>query len=333
MPKIGVRWLPIDDSLALRASWSKGFRQPSLYELFSTPTAGLTPITHPLTKVNEPEQDVTVAGNRRLAAEKTRYTNVGFVWSPQAAALKGLTIGVDYWDVNRTGTVTNNYQDTVNRFFGRAPGAAAGSAPGGLLPGESVVLFPNGDIKVVNSVFFNIGETKVAGLDYSLNYVLKTDRLGRFEFSTIWSQYTHYLQRSAAGGQFYELVNQATGGGTGSDDGYLRWRGRTELNWSYRGLSAGYTATYTDGFWDVDGNTGNDFFVSPTWISDLQVGYNFQNKFGAWLADTKLTVGVRNVFDRNPPFASGNAGNSTGYPGFLYSSEGRFWYVSLNRKF
>ena len=40
-----------------------------------------------------------------------------------------------------------------------------------------------------------------------------------------------------------------------------------------------------------------------------------------------------NVFDRNPPFASGNAGNSTGYPGFLYSSEGRFWYVSLNRKF
>ena len=333
VPKVGLRWLPIDDSLALRASWSKGFRQPSLYELFSTPTAGLTPITHPLTKVNEPEQDVTVAGNRRLAAEKTRYTNVGFVWSPQAPALKGLTIGVDYWDVNRTGTVTNNYQDTVNRFFGRAPGAAAGSAPGGLLPGESVVLFPNGDIKVVNSVFFNIGETKVAGLDYSLNYVLKTDRLGRFEFSTIWSQYTHYLQRSAAGGQFYELVNQATGGGTGSDDGYLRWRGRTELNWSYRGLSAGYTATYTDGFWDVDGNTGNDFFVSPTWISDVQVGYNFQNKFGAWLADTKLTVGVRNVFDRNPPFASGNAGNSTGYPGFLYSSEGRFWYVSLNRKF
>jgi outer membrane receptor protein involved in Fe transport len=333
VPKVGVRWLPIDDSLAIRASWSKGFRQPSLYELFSTPTAGLTPITHPLTKINEPEQDVTVAGNRRLAAEKTRYTNVGFVWSPQAAALKGLTIGVDYWDVNRTGTVTNNYQDTVNRFFGRVPGGAAGSAPGGLLPGESVVLFPNGDLKVVNSVFFNIGETKVAGLDYSLNYVLKTDRLGRFEFSTIWSQYTHYLQRSAAGGQFSELVNQATGGGTGSDDGYLRWRGRTELNWSYRGWSAGYTTTYTDGFWDVDGNSGKDFFVSPTWISDVQVAYNFQNKFGAWLADTKLTVGVRNVFDRNPPFASGNAGNSTGYPGFLYSSEGRFWYVSVNRKF
>ena len=52
-------------------------------------------------------------------------------------------IGVDYWDVNRTGTVTNNYQDTVNRFFGRAPGAAAGSAPGGLLP-EQPFLLPAG---------------------------------------------------------------------------------------------------------------------------------------------------------------------------------------------
>ena len=33
------------------------------------------------------------------------------------------------------------------------------------------------------------------------------------------------------------------------------------------------------------------------------------------------------------PFASGNAGNSTGYPGFLYSSEGRFVYLSVSRKF
>ena len=90
VPKVGVRWLPIDDSLAIRASWSKGFRQPSLYELFSTPTAGLTPITHPLTKINEPEQDVTVAGNRRLQPEKTKYLNTGVVWSPQGKTLKGL---------------------------------------------------------------------------------------------------------------------------------------------------------------------------------------------------------------------------------------------------
>ena len=136
VPKVGVRWQPLDETLTVRASWSKGFRQPSLYELYSTPTSGLTPIQHPITKVNEPEQDVTVAGNRRLQPEKTKYLNTGVVWSPQAKALKGLTFGVDYWEAERRGTVTNNYQDTVNRFFGKTPSGAA--APGGLLPGESV---------------------------------------------------------------------------------------------------------------------------------------------------------------------------------------------------
>jgi iron complex outermembrane receptor protein len=333
VPKIGVRWQPIDQSLTVRASWSKGFRQPSLYELYSSPTSGLTPITHPLLGTNEPEQDVTVAGNRRLQPEKTKYLNAGLVWSPQFASLKGLTIGVDYWEINRKGTVTNNYQDTANRFFGRAPGGAAGSAPGGLLPGESVVLFTDGTIRTVNSVFFNIGETKVAGFDYSANYVFRTDHAGRFEFSTAWSQYSHYLQRSAAGGQFVELVNQATAEGTGSDNGYLRWKGRVQAEWGFKGFTTVLSTNYTDGFWDVDGNTGNTFFVSPTWIYDLQISYNFQNRFAPFLNDTKVSLGVRNLFDKDPPFASGNAGNSTGYPGFLYSSEGRFVYLSVTRKF
>jgi iron complex outermembrane receptor protein len=330
VPKFGLRWQPFDDTLTMRASWSKGFRQPSLYELYSTPTSGLTPIQHPITRANEPEQDVTVAGNRRLAPEKTKYLNVGLVWSPQVGAIKGLTLGVDYWEADRKGTVTNNYQDTVNRFFGRDPTGAA--APGGLLPGESVTLFTNGNIRTVNSVFFNIGQTKAAGFDYSATYLMRTDNSGRFEFSTTWSQYTHFRQQSAAGGDFIEVVNQPTAEGTGSDNGYLRWRGRAQIDWSFKGFSTIFGGTYNDGFWDIDLD-GNDRFVDPTWMFDAQVAFNFQSRFAPWLSDTKLAIGARNVFDKDPPLAQGFGGNSTGYPGFLYSSEGRFVYVSLTRKF
>ncbi|MBI5693355.1 MAG: TonB-dependent receptor [Verrucomicrobia bacterium] len=330
VPKVGVRWQPIDQSLTLRSSWSKGFRQPSLYELYSTPTSGLTPVQHPITRVNEPEQDVTVAGNRRLEPEKTKYFNAGVIWSPEIKALKGLTLGVDFWDIHRKGTVTNNYQDTVNRFFGRTPTGAA--APGGLLPGESVILFGNGDIRTVNSVFFNIGETKVAGFDYSANYVLRTDGAGRFDFSTVWSMYSHYRIRSAQGGDYTEVVNQATAEGTGSDNGYLRKKGRAQIEWAYKGFTTLFGTTYTDGFWDLDLN-GDEFFVSPTWIYDMQVSYNLGDRFGPFLKDTKVALGARNLFDKDPPYAAGFGGNSTGYPGFLYSSEGRFVYLSVTRKF
>jgi iron complex outermembrane receptor protein len=339
VPKFGLRWQPIDDSLTFRSSWSKGFREPSLYEMYSSPTAGLTPITHPLLidpktgkNLVEPEQAVTVAGNRRLAPEKTKYLNVGVVWSPQFSALKGLTLGLDYWDIRRKGTVTNNYQDTVDRFFGRHPGQAAGSAPGGLLPGESVVLFPNGEINVANSVFFNIGETKAAGFDYFADYLMKTEAVGRFEFRTEWTMFTHYLQTSTSGGAFAELINQPTAEGTGSDNGYLRWKGRAQVEWTFKGVSTLIGTNFTDGFWDLDLN-GDPFFVKRTWFVDAQVSYNFQNRFAPWLSDTRVAIGARNLFDKNPPYAAGNGGNSTGYPSFLYSSEGRFWYVSLTRKF
>ncbi len=331
VPKVGIRWQPIDETLTFRASWSKGFRQPSLYELYSTPTSGLTPIVNPVTRVSEPEQDVTISGNRRLAPEKTKYLNVGIVWSPQINRLKGLTLGVDYWEADRRGTVTGNYQDTVNRFFGRTPGGAA--APGGLLPGESVVLQSDGTIRVANSVFFNIGQTKVAGFDYSATYLARTDNMGRFEFSTTWSQYSHYRQRTAVGGQFLELVKQDTGEGTGGVNGYLRWKGRAQVEWGFKGLTAAFGTTHNDGFFDVNGNTGNTFYVRSTWIYDAQLAFNFPSRFAPWLSDTKVAIGARNLFDKDPPFSSGNSGNATGYPSFLYSSEGRFVYVSLSRKF
>ncbi|MEY2880782.1 MAG: hypothetical protein RLZZ15_3162 [Verrucomicrobiota bacterium] len=337
VPKVGLRWQPIDETVAIRASWSKGLRQPSLYELFSTPTSGLTPITHPTLidattrkPVFEPEQDVTIAGNRRLTSEKTKYLNAGILWSPNAKSLKGLTLGFDYWRADREGTVSGNYQNTVNRFFGRD---AAGTAfPGGLLPGESVVLFPDRTIRVVNSVFFNVGKTIAKGYDISANYSLKTDSTGRYEFQTIWSRLQSYRQSSVPGAPLVELVGQDTGSGTGGNEGYLKWKGRAQINWTYKGVNALLGTNYTDGFDDFDAN-GDPFKVKSTWIFDAQAGYNFHDKLGAWLKDTKLSVGVRNLFDKDPPFSSGSGGNSTGYPGFLYSSEGRFWYVSLSRKF
>src|SRR6185503_9060688 len=88
VPKIGLRWQPIARQLTLRSSYSEGFREPSLYELYSTPIAALTPILDPRIGSFEPEQPVTLRGNRRLEAEETDYFNAGFIWSPTSPKLK-----------------------------------------------------------------------------------------------------------------------------------------------------------------------------------------------------------------------------------------------------
>jgi hypothetical protein len=50
-----------------------------------------------------------------------------------------------------------------------------------------------------------------------------------------------------------------------------------------------------------------------------------------WLNNTTLTLGMQNVFDTDPPFAAGAAGNN--YDNSLATIKGRFWYVQLKKRF
>ncbi len=322
VPKLALRWQPIAGQLTLRTSLSEGFREPSLYELYSTPTSALLPIQDPRDGFIEPEQPITLRGNRRLNAEETDYFNAGFVWSPTIVKLKGLSLGADFWRVTRTGTVEANPQHTVNRAFG--------ATPGGLLPGESVILTSSGFISVVNSVFFNVGRTVVEGWDFSGGYQLPTDSLGRWELTSVWTLVTRF-DRSAVQGVPLRSVLGLDSTGSG-DNGYLKLKGRVNVSWAYKGFNVRVAGTYTDGFQDID-LAGRPFQVADSLVCDGQVAYSFRGNHGRLLRDARVSVGVQNLFDRDPPKAFGSGGNATGYPSHLYTSENRFWYVALSRKF
>jgi len=51
----------------------------------------------------------------------------------------------------------------------------------------------------------------------------------------------------------------------------------------------------------------------------------------AWLNGTTITAGMNNVLDRSPPFGAGVFEN--GYDESTFDIKGRFWYVSLKKKF
>jgi iron complex outermembrane receptor protein len=322
VPKVGLRWQPIARQLTLRSSYSEGFREPSLFELYSTPISALTPILDPRDGFVEPEQPITLSGNRRLKAEETDYFNVGFIYSPTTPRLKGLSVGVDFWAVTRDGTVEANPQNTLYRAFGLLPG--------GLQQGESVFFNSSGLISVVNSVFYNVGKTKVEGWDFSGGYQFPTDALGRWEMTTVWTLVTRFDRAAVQGAPLQDVIGlDSTGTGA---DGYLKWKGRVNLNWAYKGINVHLSGSYTDSFVDEDTN-GEIREVNERFLIDGQVSYAFRGAHRRFLRDTKLTLGLRNMFDWDPPQSYGGGRNTTGYPGYIYTSEGRFWYLSVNRKF
>lgn len=342
VPKASVRYLPFDESFAIRANWGEGYRQPSMYELYAQGlTYTLTPVTNPLTDVNEPEQDVSIASNRRLAAEESTNTSFGFIWTPNF--LEGdnsaATFSLDFWKIERSGNVTVDHQDVVNRYFANEE----------LLPGENVQVDASGQITLVDGIFRNLGNEDARGFDFGASYYFDTD-IGRFDLSLKTSYLDSYEIQQFPGAPFFEYVgwtddvlfdndtgDPAPGAG---DDAYLQWKGEIGATWSMGEASVNLIGTYLDGYtdfrseWDPDNPNDPSGFnqVESTLIWDLTASYKFWADQETWLGDTLVTFGIRNVLDEDPPFVSSWDNNSTGYSGFLYDSEGRFLFLSLTKR-
>jgi iron complex outermembrane recepter protein len=379
VPKFGVRWQPFDETLTIRGTIGEGFREPSLLELFASPVSGLTPVTDilpfslggPNTPVgdpsrNDPEQPVVVTSSPTLQPEDSRSWTTGVVWTPKFAS--GLTVSVDLWDTERTGVVIQSaLQDVLQR-----------EVDGALLPGEITERSASGTLLRVFTPFINSGSLKANGIDMGAQYVYPT-RFGTFTSLTNATWLNSFKISNAPGAPQVQHAGEEVPG-VSADDGYLKWKGNSSIDWSWNGWDLVTTVRFLDGFheregrlFDADG-TPAFHYVKQEWLFDGQLSYDFtfvapvetqpvpgyskdakdmeKGKDGKavesapaqtanaglpiWkrcLNGTSITIGCNDIFGQDPPFASGQAGNSNGYPGFLYDSTGRFVYVSLTKKF
>jgi iron complex outermembrane recepter protein len=377
VPKFGMRWQPFDETLTVRATWGEGFREPSLIELYASPTSGLTASTDilptslggPPTPVGddsrfESETPVVTTSSPVLQPEDSRSFSGGVVYTPKWA--NGLTLSVDLWNIEQTGVVVAS---TTTQVLANELAAAQGT--GGFAPGESVERNADGTISRIFTPFVNSGNTQTNGIDMGLQYVYPT-KFGTFTSVTNATWVNTYQFATFAGQPQNELNGYTTDPGA-SNDGYLKWKGISRLDWAWNGWDLVGTVHYLDGFHDRKPN-GTIHYTSQTWFFDGQLSYDFtfvapvenqpvagyskdakdmtRGKDGkatesavsqtasvalpVWkqvLNGTTITLGCNDIFGTDPPTAYGFGGNSTKYPGFLYDATGRFVYVQLTKKF
>ena len=112
VPKIGMRWQPIDESLTLRFTWGLGFREPSLEELYSGPISDIQPSHDPQNGgAFEPETTTLILSSPNLQPEDSETLSGGFVYTPKF--VPGLTISTDLWQIERTGVIQSAFLDAV----------------------------------------------------------------------------------------------------------------------------------------------------------------------------------------------------------------------------
>ncbi|MDB6115134.1 MAG: TonB-dependent Receptor Plug Domain, partial [Lacunisphaera sp.] len=323
VPSVALRYQPLDETLTLRASYGKGIRQPSMFELYGGTVNGLQSLTDPRTGAELQETPTQTGSNTSLKSEQTTSYTGGIVWSPKMEALKGFTVNVDYWRVERKGTVGSNAQNVLDRRFG--------VSPGGLLPGEAVIVDGAGTVLSVTAPYINAGQTIAQGVDFGASYIWQTASMGRFDLGVGGTNMRSFKLAFIEGQPLQEFIGTDASGGQGLD-GYIKWKTKANIDWTYKGLAAGVVANYTGGFEDLDAD-GNPFQVYGLYTFDVQFSFTVHGMFTKYLENTKLTIGALNVLDKNPPYSSGFGSNASGYPGFLYDSTNRFLYVQLSKKF
>jgi iron complex outermembrane receptor protein len=324
-PKVGLRWQPVE-AVLFRGSVGKGFRAPSLADLYSANTQSVTPtgLSDPLRcpTTNDAVKDcvtqftTTFGGNADLKPEKSTNATVGFVLQPTANA----SLSVDYFQVKLKDTIVNGVDaDTIL--------ADPVKYANLIVRGPVDPNFPTipGPITTLLQTNVNLGATNASGLEVSANWKIPTS-VGRFSINMTGTYYIKYDTENLDG-TFKGNVDQPNG----TTGGVIpRWKDYLVFGWAQGPWDVSLANTYQKAYWDtsgnLDGSTPNGRRVASYISWDTQATYTgFQN----W----RLTLGVRNLTDRDPPYVNTNAAFQVGYDPQYADPRGRFIYARVTYAF
>jgi iron complex outermembrane recepter protein len=298
VPKIGLSWAPVD-SLLVRGSWSEGFRAPGVTEYIVAAANQTLTLTDPRRTPASTTGVVVVRGsNANPKPERSENTFAGLVFEPKFA--KGLKLQLDYYETLQTDVlqvisaqnIINNEAIFPERVIRATPDA------------NDTSLNQPGRITQVNQTFINFGKVVNRSLDYSLDYTLPWESLGRWRAS-LSASHTLEATRQVAPGQPAVVLDEDTSAPP-------KWKYNATLNWRHGNWSASAFVWHVDGF--TSNNAGNNLVANSSSITyyptpavtklDLRATYEFKD--GLWRGFGKrlrVGLGVNNVFDKEPPFS------------------------------
>lgn len=363
-PKVAAAW-DIIDGLRLRGSWSQGFRAPNLEQTKTVQYSRLSSssvinqdfyrceadvrkatIANFNTCTRNISYTILISGNPDLKPEDSTNWTVGAVIEPKFIPRRfgRLTLTADFWSIHQVGIVGQfgAQNALVLDYLLRLQGSSNPNViRAAVTPDDTAVfagsgLAPAGAILQIKDQFTNLLPQTVQGVDLALLYRIDHTGIGDFDLNINAARLTRYARENpslvqtlfdarAAG-----TINAATPLTDGSDlievRGKPKWRVTGSLTWTLGQVQLGGFANYTSDVNDTNflDSSGNPYVIQGQTIFNLYAQYRFK---GGALNDTRIRVGARNLFDKQPPITA------DGYFGSLYNPYGRYWYVSVGKKF
>ena len=312
-PKVGLRWT-VDPTLLVRATFAKGFRAPSIPESGDS-NAFFFQNLQDRTRcainsfycgtVSLPGQ---LVANPDLKPEKSDSYTAGFVWEPARA----MSVGVDYYRIKQKDVVAS--QDF--QFFLDNETRYSQFVTRGAPTADDIARGAPGPVVLVSAPFENLFQVDTSGVDVDARLRFNAGDAGRMTAAFTGSYVISYKQPAAPGEPLSEYAGTYN---------LPRFKGVVSLGTDVGAFSGNVAVNYIHKFKQSDSAAATaDPFIKAWTTVDVQGSYS-------GLRNTRLTLGAKNLFDKQPPVAIAEIG--TLYAFQQHSLRGLFVYGSVNYKF
>lgn len=342
--KIGVTYSPIE-MVSFRATFSEGFRAPSIGALYSgnndsypdlkdpcdvnstnfTGAGGVQSgvcasqgvpngFTQPNTQIR-----TTVGGNPDTKPEESKGYNFGIIVRP----IENLTVYLDYYDIEIEDTISTIGSQLILN------GCYTGSNPAYC---SQLQRLPTGYFKDIRNTVYNIGKVETSGYEITATY----------DWDNTWGAwraiadfaFLDEFDVTKANGAVEHYAGYVVGN---SRDQFKDMKGNLQLFWNRDDISASVTAQYHEEVKGVastvpktlaDGTkeAGDDpRKLDQTWYLDAQASYNLDS------FNSIITVGIDNILDEDPPYFPDSFANDFDPSYRTWGSQ--FWYARLTTNF
>ena len=329
-PKASIRWQPTA-SVLLRSSVGRGFRAPSLTDLYTPQATSVTgngtrdPIRCPDVKTGSPNdcnfQFTTVTGgNPDLKPEKSLSYTFGVLLEP----VKNLSLGLDVFRVNLEDAIVVGGL-SANYFLANAERAAqyAAFVQRGAPDGNASGVGPITSISQTNA---NLFKTEVSGVDVDVKYAL-TLASGAKLGVRLSGTYLDKYDVQGPDGSYSNSLDRALNASGGVN---LRWKHNASVSYALDAWGVSLAQNYQKAYDDIVGNRAPAGTPTPT--VDAYQTFDGQVTYSG-IKFTKIAVGIKNLLDRNPPYTNVTSNFLGGYDVGYADPRGRFAYVTLTHTF
>ncbi len=332
-PKISFKWRPWDP-IMFRGSYNTGFRVPAFNQIFNGATVspysgsdladpvrcpGGVPTSafgsgQPCAQIRP---DIITGGNRNLGPETAEQFSLGVVFQP----IPDFSLSLDWWSIAVDDTLAIL---TLRQLIDNAS-----------LFEDRFIRDGAGNITFIDQTWINAGARRTQGIELSMRG--SADAFGgRF---TAGVDGTYLLKKKEKLTPTSPYGPSQIGVFTFAGDLGVEWKHNAFITWSNDNISLSLSQIFRKGYrnFALPGIAAGTV-TRPDYnafVSNYAI-YNFNVSYTGLMPGFKLTGGIKNLFDKDPPFAityDGNTGAGSSWEPRVADPRGRSFIVSAEVKF